>query len=51
MIAAVVSTGKASLNELQTTLSVEDCYVLMDVAVTDGANQRIAHRYYAEKNR
>lgn len=49
MIAAVISTGKASLHELSTSLSVEDCYMLMDIAVVDGYNQRVAQRYYAEK--
>lgn len=49
VIAAVISTGKASLHELSTSLSVEDCYMLMDIAVVDGYNQRVAQRYYAEK--
>lgn len=49
MIAAVVSTGNATLHELGTTLSVEDCYMIMDIAVVDGINQRLAQKYYSEK--
>lgn len=49
MIAAVISTGKATLHELDTVLSVEDCYMLMDIAVVDGYNQRLTQKYYSEK--
>jgi hypothetical protein len=49
VIAAVISTRKATLAELSTILSVEDCYMLMDIAVVDGYNQRLTQRYYAEK--
>lgn len=49
MIAAVVSTGKATLHELDTVYSVEDCYLMMDVIMTDSFNQRVVNKHYAEK--
>lgn len=38
-IGAVISCGKASLIECQTVLSIEDVYLLLEIANVDARNQ------------
>lgn len=49
MIAAVLATDKVTLHELETVYSVEDCYILLDIAVVDAYNQQQINKHYAEK--
>lgn len=39
-IGAVISSGKASLVELQTVLGVRDLYTLLEIIAVDGHNMR-----------
>lgn len=41
-IGAIVSSGKASLVELQTVLGVRDLYNLLEIIAIDNSNARIA---------
>lgn len=40
-IGTVISIGKASLRELETFYSVEDCYDLIEIATVDAHNSRL----------
>jgi len=41
----VISTGKASLAELSTLLSVEDVHDLLEVIMVDAYNARVVHAW------
>lgn len=41
LIANVVSLRMATLHELATVYSIEDCYDMIEIAVVDGHNRRI----------
>ncbi len=44
VIGAVVSSGKASLAELNSVLSIEDAYMLLEVTAVDSYNRQLANR-------
>lgn len=41
LIGAIVSSGKATLHELQTVYGLADAYDLLEVLVVDAHNQRV----------
>ena len=43
-IGAVISSGRASLVELDTVLSVEDVYVLLEITAVDSYNRQLANK-------
>lgn len=44
MIATIVSSGKATLHELDTVYGAEDLYDLLEVILIDAHNQRLMHK-------
>ncbi len=44
VIGAVISSGKASLVELDTVLSVEDAYMLLEITAVDSYNRQLANK-------
>ena len=44
LIGAVVSTGKATLHELDTVYSIEDCFDLLEISAIDSHNRRILNK-------
>ena len=48
-IGAVISAGKASLNECQTIYSVEDVYLMLEVIAIDAHNRRVAEEHARNK--
>lgn len=42
LIGSVISTGKATLHELNTIYGIEDCYDLIEIAVIDARNAKAA---------
>jgi hypothetical protein len=44
-IAAVISAGKATLNECDSVYSVEDVYLMLEVIVIDAHNRRAADEW------
>ena len=45
MIGAVISSGKATLNECETLYSVEDIYLMLEVISVDAHNRRMAEEW------
>lgn len=41
LIGTIVSSGRATLHELDTVYSIEDAYDLLEVIVVDSHNQRV----------
>lgn len=48
MIAATLATERVTLHELSTIYSVEDCYILLDIAMVDAHNQRAAQKHFTK---
>lgn len=48
-IAAIVSSGKATLKELKTDYSLEDAFDLFEIIVTDAYNQQQANKAARDK--
>jgi hypothetical protein len=49
VIGAIVSSGKASLIELQTVYGLEDAYDLLEVISVDAHNRRVMNKRLAEE--
>lgn len=43
-IGAVISSGKATLHELDTVYGVEDLYVMIEITTIDAHNQRVLNK-------
>ncbi len=48
-IGVIVSSGKATLAELDSVYSLEDAYLLLDVILVDAHNQRMADKHHRQK--
>lgn len=44
LIGALISSGKASLHELDTVYSVRDAYIMLEVITVDAANRRTLNK-------
>lgn len=45
VIGVIVSSGRATLHELDSVYSLEDGYLLLDVILVDAHNQRMADKH------
>jgi hypothetical protein len=43
-IGAVISSGKATMAELETVLGIEDVYDLLEIITIDAYNKRVAEK-------
>lgn len=50
MLGAIVSAGKATVQELETYYSLEDAYMIMDILLVDAHNNRIMALKAAEEH-
>lgn len=44
LIGAVISTGLATLDELDTVYSIEDCFDLLEIASINAHNKRVLNK-------
>jgi hypothetical protein len=48
MIDVVVRSGRATLNELKTSLGLEDLHDLYDLAIVEAFNRRLVQKWYED---
>lgn len=46
----MISSGRATLHELDTVYSVEDVYLMLEVVMVDAYNQRVVNKRASEEN-
>ena len=51
MIGVILSTGKATLHELDTVYSLQDAYDLLEVIMVDAHNNRAVNKHFEAKAR
>jgi hypothetical protein len=47
----VISSGKATLVELQTVLGLRDLYDIIEVLAVDAENQRLIHEWHEKRRK